>query len=246
LKRLKIASGELTNAPFILEHAQTGLDLILSTGMATLPEVESALAVIAFGYLAPRNTRPSIAAFQEAYQSEQGKALLRQKVTLLHCTTEYPAAIATVNLKAMETLAQAFQLNVGYSDHTSGIVVPIAAVARGALVIEKHFTLDRTMQGPDHQASLTANELKEMVTAIRSVELAIGSGIKAPQPTEIKNSLIARKSLVASAHISKGEVLTVENMTIKRPGTGISPYKYWGLLGHQCQHSYVEGDLIDE
>jgi len=246
LKRLKIASGEITNTPFILEHAQSGLDLILSTGMATLCEIESALAVIAFGYTASVDVPPSMDAFQSAYRSEQGKALLRKRVTLLHCTTEYPAPLSSVNLKAIDTLAQRFQLNVGYSDHTAGIAVSIGAVARGAQVVEKHFTLDKTMQGPDHQASLEPAQLAEMVTSIRAVELALGSGVKRPQLVELKNSLVARKSLVAATNISKGERLSAANIAIKRPGSGMSPNHYWALLGRVCKSSYLEGDLIDE
>lgn len=246
LNKLKIPSGELTNAPFVLEHAQTGLDIILSTGMATLDEVESALAVIAFGYLAIPNLPPSIDAFQAAYLSKKGQVLLRSRVTLLHCTTEYPAALSEINLKAMDTLAQNFELNVGYSDHSEGITVAIAAVARDAQIIEKHFTLDKTMQGPDHKASLNPQQLTEMVTAIRHVEQALGKGVKAPQPSELKNRLIARKSLIAAKNINKGDLITAETLSIKRPGSGMSPYHYWALLGSQYKNSYSEGDLINE
>ena len=244
LKTLKIPSGELTNAPLVLQHAQTGADLIVSTGMATLSEVESALGVIAFGYLAQDNVSPSLDAFQSAYFSEKGQALLKAKVTLLHCTTEYPAPMKDINLKAMDTLAESFKLTVGYSDHSAGISVPIAAVARGANIIEKHFTLDKNMEGPDHKASLEPNELADMVLGIRNIELAIGDGIKGPRPSEIKNKAIARKSLVAAKNIAIGELFSSENLAIKRPGNGVSPYKYWDLLNTQSTKFYREGEVI--
>lgn len=244
LKILKIPSGELTNAPLVLEHARTGCDLIVSTGMATLADVEAALGVIAFGYIEPNDTLPSIDAFQTAYFSEAGQKALQDKVSLLHCTTEYPAPMSDINLRAMETMASAFKLPVGYSDHSAGITVPIAAVALGAVTIEKHFTLDKTMQGPDHKASLEPSELKDMVAAIRNVEQALGDGIKGPRPSEIKNKAIARKSLIASTAIKSGEQFTKENLAIKRPGDGLSPYEYWKLLGGTARKSYQEGDLI--
>ena len=245
LKTLKIPSGELTNAPFVLQHAQTGCDLIVSTGMATLAEVEAALAVIAFGLTQPLNTPPSETAFTQAYVSEVGQAALKAKVTLLHCTTEYPTPVAEVNLKAMQTLATAFGLTVGYSDHTAGITIPIAATAMGAQLIEKHFTLDKTLPGPDHKASLEPDELKAMVQAIRDTEQALGNGIKSPQPSEIKNKAIARKSLVAAKAIQTGEVFTEENLTTKRPGDGLSPYQYWSLLSKPAAQDYAEGELIN-
>lgn len=245
LTTLKIPSGELTNAPFVLEHAKTGCDLIVSTGMATLAEIESALAVIAFGLTKAPESVPSEEAFLQAYASEAGQTALKEKITLLHCTTEYPAPVAEVNLKAMQTLATAFGLTAGYSDHTAGTTIPVAATALGAQLIEKHFTLDNTMSGPDHKASLEPDELKEMVLAIRDVELALGSGLKSPQPSEIKNKSIARKSLVAATNIKAGEEFTAENLTSKRPGDGLSPYLYWSLLGTSAQQDYSEGELIN-
>ena len=176
IETLKIPSGEITNGPFLLAHAQTGKQIILSTGMATLGEVETALGVLAFGYLGALQP-PSLTAFQQAYGSEQGQAVLREKVTLLHCTSEYPTPMENINLRAMDVLQQAFGLSVGYSDHSVGLVVPVAAAARGATVIEKHFTLDRTQQGPDHKVSLEPDELKAMVSGIRDVEKALGQGI---------------------------------------------------------------------
>lgn len=244
LTTLKIPSGELTNAPFVLEHSRIGCDLIVSTGMATLAEVETALGVIAFGLISKADTVPSERAFAEAYASEAGREALKEKVTLLHCTTEYPAPMNEINLRAMQTMATAFGLTLGYSDHSAGITIPIAAAALGAQLIEKHFTLDNTMEGPDHKASLEPNELAAMVQGIRDIEQALGNGIKGPQPSEIKNKPIARKSLVAAAIIRAGDVFTKENLTVKRPGEGLSPYQYWSLLGNTAGRDYAEGELI--
>ena len=246
LTRLKLPSGELTNAPLVLAHARTGCDLIVSTGMATLSEIETALGVIAFGYISGENAKPSIIAFQEAYASDAGQKALKEKVTILHCTTEYPAPIEEINLKAMDTLGRAFNLEAGYSDHSEGIIIPIAAVARGAVLIEKHFTLDRNMEGPDHKASLEPQELEAMVKAIRQIEVALGSSVKTPTISEIKNKAVARKSLVAAIDIQDGEVLTESNLTMKRPGSGLSPYRYWDLLGQKASKAYKVGDLIIE
>uniref|UniRef100_UPI00404784BC N-acetylneuraminate synthase n=1 Tax=Roseivirga sp. TaxID=1964215 RepID=UPI00404784BC len=246
LKRLKIPSGELTNAPLVLEHARTGCDLIVSTGMATLAEIEMALGVIAFGYTAAQHEAPSMTAFQQAYASVMGQKALKEKVTILHCTTEYPAPIAEINLKAMDTLGCAFDLPAGYSDHSEGLTIPIAAVARGAVMIEKHFTLDKNMPGPDHKASLEPDELAAMVKAIRQVELALGSAVKSPTVSEVKNKVVARKSLVASQPIRVGESFSADNLTIKRPGCGMSPYQYWALLERKASHDYQSGELIVE
>ena len=246
LTRLKIPSGEITNAPLVLEHARTGCDLIVSTGMATLSEIEAVLGVIAFGYVADKVAEPSELAFQQAYASEQGQKALKQKVTILHCTTEYPAPMAEINLKAIDTLGRAFELPAGYSDHSAGITISIAAVARGAVLIEKHFTLDQNMEGPDHKASLEPQELTAMITAIRQVEVALGVGVKSPTVSEVKNKAVARKSLVAAKAIQQGEFITEDNLTIKRPGSGMSPYHYWGLLNKLASKSYQAGDLIVE
>lgn len=245
LTRLKLPSGEITNAPLVLEHARTGCDLIVSTGMATLSEIEQVLSVIAFGYINPEGN-PTEEALQTAYFSEQGKKLLKDKVTLLHCTTEYPAPFNDINLNAMNTMKDAFKLEVGYSDHSAGIVVPIAAVAKGAVLIEKHFTVDKTLPGPDHKASLDPIELKEMVDGIRTVEKILGDGIKGPRPSEVKNKAVARKSLVAAKAIAAGELFNTKNLEIKRPGSGINPVKYWHYLNKPSSKSYQLGDLIDE
>lgn len=244
LSKLKISSGDLTNAPFLLQCARLGTGIILSTGMATLAEVEAALGVLAFGFLREENMAPSVEAFQAAYHSSDGQEKLTEKVCLLHCTTEYPAPFDEVNLKAMDTMRSAFDLPVGFSDHTPGIAVALAAVARGAEVIEKHFTLDRNMPGPDHQASLEPRELKELVQGIRQIELALGDGNKIPAPSEIKNRDIARKSLVAIRPINKGMLLTVDNLACKRPGNGMEPIRYWEVLNIKATRDYQKDEQI--
>ena len=239
---LKIPSGEITNAPLLWKIARTGLPVIMSTGMATMAEVETALGVLAFGFL--NREDPTIRRFQEAFGEDEGQRLLQEKVTLLHCTTEYPAPFADVNLRAMDTLAGAFGLRVGYSDHTPGMAVAIAAAARGAAVIEKHFTLDKNLPGPDHQASLEPEEFKAMIRSIREVEAALGSPRKYPAPSELKNREIARKSLVAARPIRQGERFSEENLTGKRPGTGISPLHYWEWLGKVAERDYHPDEVI--
>lgn len=245
LSLLKIPSGEITNAPFLLDHAKTGCNLILSTGMATLDEVEDALGVLAFGLLGHDEQLAGRTAFAAAYGSVEGKKVLREKVTLLHCTTEYPASMDSINLRAMDTLKSSFELPVGYSDHSAGITVPIAAAARGAVVIEKHFTLDRGLPGPDHKASLEPDELIAMVKGIRDVELALGTGEKKPCAIELKNLPQIRKSIVAAKPIASGELFSELNLQIMRPGTGVSPYDYWQLLQLRADKDYGEGELIE-
>jgi N-acetylneuraminate synthase len=243
LKTLKIPSGEITNGPLLLAHAKTNCDLLISTGMATIEEIEEALGVIAFGMLR-YTTPPSRAAFMSAYSSIEGQRIIKKKVTLLHCTSGYPAPLEDINLKAMNTMAQIFGLDIGYSDHSEGIIVPISAVALGAKIIEKHFTLDNTLPGPDHKASLEPHILKEMVVAIRSVETALGDSVKCPRPSELSNRDVSRKSIVAASNITKGEIFTKENITIKRPGTGKCPMAYWDVLGSKCEYEYQIDDII--
>lgn len=243
VRRIKIPSGEITNGPLLLKVARTGLPVILSTGMATLPEVEEALGVLAFGY-ADRRETPSRDLFRDALATGAGQAHLAAKVTLLHCTTEYPTPFEDVNLRAIDTMREAYGLPVGLSDHTTGITVALAAAARGASVIEKHFTIDRTLPGPDHKASLDPQELTALVTGIRQIEIALGSGSKQPAPSERKNIAIARKSLVATVPIKAGQPFTPENLTVKRPGTGISPMDYWASLGHKAHHDYDADEPI--
>lgn len=240
---LKVPSGEITNGPLLLKMAKTNKPIIMSTGMSNLAEVEMALAILAFGYLGLEE-EPTIKGFQKAYSTKDGQKLLQAKVTLLHCTTEYPAPIRDVNLKMMDTLFHAFNLPVGYSDHTEGITVPIAAVARGAQVIEKHFTLDKNMPGPDHKASLEPFELKQMVHSIREVEFSIGNSLKKPSLSELDNKEVIRKSLVAAKDIKEGEIFTEQNLTVKRPGNGISPTKIWEYLGERATKDYSEDEMI--
>lgn len=241
LDTIKVSSGDLTNAPFLLEIGRVARKVILSTGMSSLAEVEGALGVLAFA-MTPQDRPLGPAAFAAAYASSTGQSALRQAVTLLHCTTEYPAPIGEVNLRGMDTLAAAFGLPVGYSDHTEGIHVPIAAVARGAVLIEKHFTLDKSLPGPDHRASLDPVELAEMVAAVRDIEAALGDGIKRPTPAEIANRVAARKSLVAAAPVRKGQPLV---LATKRPGNGVSPFLYWAMQGKPASRDYEVDDLID-
>ena len=244
LPRIKIGSGELTNGPLLLEIARFGRPVILSTGMGTLGEVEQALSVLAYGCTHDGQKPPTATDLQRAFASEEGQRALETFVTLLHCVTEYPASVETVNLRAMDTLAQAFDLPVGLSDHTRGIAVPIAAVARGTTLIEKHFTLDRTLPGPDHKASLEPNELCDMVQGIREVEAALGDSVKAPTEPEWKNRPVVRKSLVATQSIDKGETFTEENLGVKRPGDGLSPMRYWELLGTQAPAAIKSGEQV--
>jgi N-acetylneuraminate synthase len=244
LRRIKLPSGEITNAPYVLACARSGLDIIVSTGMASLSDIEQTLGIIAFGLTVGTNQNPTPLAFSRAYFSAEGQQALKDKVTLLHCTTEYPTPPCDVNLKAMDTMAQAFPCPIGYSDHSEGIVVPIAAAARGARVLEKHFTLDRKLPGPDHWASLEPHELKEMVNGIRKVEQVLGDGIKGPRPSELKNVNVARKSLVVAKPIKKGELFNEQNLTIKRPGNGVSPMDYWKFIGSAAEKDYEADEVI--
>lgn len=244
LRRLKLGSGDLTNAPLLLLAAQTGKPLIISSGMATLAEVETALGVLAFGYTASKDAAPSSEAFRSAFDSEAGQLALRSRVTLLHCTTEYPAPVADVNLKVMDTLRSAFGLSVGYSDHTVGTVVSIAAVARGAAVLEKHLTLDRNLPGPDQKASIEPDELAGLVADIRRIEAALGDGVKRLAPSERGNRRVARKSLVALKPIALGELFGPHNISAKRPGGGLDPLEYWNLLGRPAPRPFDEDEAI--
>lgn len=243
VSELKLASGEITNSELLLRAAQSKKPIILSTGMSTLGEIEAALAVLAFGYLS-LSERPGQTAFHAAFCSNAGQQELRERVTLLHCTTEYPAPFAAVNLRAMTSLALAFGLRVGISDHTPGIAVPLAAVAMGATMVEKHFTLDRHLPGPDHKASLEPDELAKMIEGIRQVEQALGSPLKRPAHCELNNRQIARRSLVATRPIGRGEMFSEQNLGAKRPGGGMSPMLYWDLIGSQARREYQADELI--
>ncbi len=216
----KVPSGEITNLPYLRKIGALGKPVIISTGMADMNEIEAAINTVV-----EAGTKPD-------------------KITVLHCNTEYPTPMGDVNLRAMNSIKNKFCVPVGYSDHTLGIEIPIAAVALGAKVIEKHFTLDKTMEGPDHRASLEPPELKAMVVAIRNIEIAMGDGVKAPSPSEAKNKPIARKSIVASKDIAIGDIFNEDNITVKRPGTGISPMKWNEIMGTKARKNYQEDDLI--
>jgi len=242
LPLLKIPSGEITNGPLLLEYAQASRNLVLSTGMSTLEEIKIALSVLAFGLL--RGQPPNRNAFDRAFDSKEGQDALRERLTLLHCTTQYPAPITSVNLKALTSLKEVFGLRVGYSDHTSGGVVACAAVALGARVIEKHFTLDKTLSGPDHAASLEPQELRQMIENVRMVEQSLGDGEKRPDAVEAENLPVARKSLVAAQAIARGELLSSDNVAVKRPGTGRSPMEYWDVIGCRSDKPYELDEFL--
>jgi N-acetylneuraminate synthase len=218
----KIPSGEITNLPYLRKIGSIGKPIIISTGMATLGEIEDAIGVLELS------------------------GTVRENITVLHCTTEYPAPIDEVNLNAMVTIGKAFKVKYGYSDHTEGIEIPLAAVAMGASVIEKHFTLDKNMIGPDHKASLSPGELRDMVAGIRKIELSLGDGIKIPSAGEIKNKVAARKSIVASKNIRQGELFTIDNITVKRPGDGISPMHWDQILGRQAKRNFARDEQIEQ
>lgn len=215
----KIPSGEITNYPYLVEIAKTKKDIILSTGMSTMKEVDDAISLL----------------------KNNGAG----EITLLHCTTNYPTPMRDVNLNAMITLREHCRCAVGYSDHTQSIEVPIAAVAMGATVIEKHFTLDHRMKGPDHIASLEPDELAEMVSAIRNIELALGDGVKRPSQSELVNIDVVRKSVVASTHIKLGDIFTEDNLTTKRPGIGINPMRWNEIIGQRAKRDFKEDELIE-
>jgi N-acetylneuraminate synthase len=239
---LKIGSGEITNGPLLLEFAKSKRKLILSTGMSNEAEVQDALSVLAFGLIGGND--PSPASFRGAFESVAGKTALQKYVTVLHCTTEYPAPYESVNLNAMLHLQEIFNLRVGYSDHTPGTLISPVAVALGAEVIEKHITIDKNMPGPDHQASLNPEEFSEMVRNVRNIEEALGVKEKVAQPAERGNLSVARKSLVAKIPIKQGEKYSDRNVTAKRPAIGRSPMDYWNLMGEASPRNYDEDDFI--
>lgn len=230
---MKVPSGEITNLPYLRAIARAGIPVILSTGMSSLHEVQDAIDILIGNHplaAAPGEVNPTFLSLHD--------------ITVLHCTTQYPAPIADVNLLAMPALAASLGVKTGYSDHTQGIEIPIAAAALGATVIEKHFTLDRNLPGPDHKASLEPGELKEMVQAIRKVELSLGSPLKRATNSEIPNITVARKSIVAARNIKKGEIFTEENITVKRPGNGISPMRWDEIIGTPASKDYLADQLI--
>lgn len=241
---IKIPSGDLTFGPMLLAAGESGQRVILSTGMGNLEEIRDALAVLAYGRLNPGKPA-NLAVMHQHLESDAAKVALCDFVTVMQCVTQYPCPASYANLAAMDTIRDTFGLPVGYSDHTLGIAVPIAAVARGACMIEKHVTLDRTMEGPDHAASLEPGEFAEMVAAIHDVEVAIGDGVKQANATEIENIAVARRSLVAARAIGVGEPLVADMLTAKRPGTGLSPMQYWDVLGQPAPRDYVIDEAIE-
>lgn len=244
MSTIKIPSGEVTNLPFVLDIGRKAKDVILSTGMCTMKEIETALKVLAFSFDPSTSARFPSRTELATPLTDIERSLLTGRVTVLQCTTEYPAPIAEANLRAMLSIRDEFGLAVGYSDHTLGSTAAITAVALGATMIEKHFTLDKNQAGPDHRASLEPDELKSYVHAIRDVASSLGDGVKAPSASERKNIDIARKSIVAAQRIRKGETLSVDNMTFKRPGTGRQPAEFFDLLGTPASRDYEEDEQI--
>jgi N-acetylneuraminate synthase len=241
LTRIKLGSGDLTNAPLLLAAARSGAQIILSTGMGSMSEVEEALGVLAFGLMRadePRTRTDFAAALHDPLAWDR----LREWVMLLHCTTEYPAAVADTNLRAMTTMHSAFGVRVGYSDHTEGTAVSIAAIALGAEVLEKHFTLDRSLPGPDHAASLEPAELSALVREVRAVEAALGTGIKQPGASELANRNVARKSLHIAHDLPEGHKLETRDLSVMRPGNGRSPLEMWDVIGTSLKRSFVSGE----
>lgn len=246
VETIKLGSGELTNAPLLIDAARSGRNLILSTGMATLSDIEDAMGVLAWSLRATNDSAPSRAAFHRAWLDPAARTAVRERVTLLHCTSEYPAPVADVNLCAMQTIRSAFDLRVGLSDHTKGLTVALAAVALGATVIEKHFTLDKTLEGPDHQASMDPEELRALVSGVRDVEAAMGTSIKVPSAAEVATAAIARKSVVAARSIAAGAEIQRADLTVKRPGTGRSPLDLFDMVGRRASRAYEPDEVVDE
>ena len=238
----KVPSGELTNGPLLWQFARQGRPLVVSTGMATMAEVEQALAVIAHAFNAEAEPA-DVTEVWRGWSDPAWRASLQGRVTLLHCTSQYPTPMQECNLRAMDTL-RAFGFMVGYSDHTEGILIPIAAVARGATIIEKHFTLDRAMPGPDHKASLEPAELSEMIRQIRNLQLALGDGAKCPQPSEWNTRQAARQHVVAARNIAAGTLLSRKDLTTARSGGGLPAIELWGLVGGTAVNAYAAGEPL--
>lgn len=241
----KVPSGEITNGPLLWMFAKTNRPLILSTGMSTLSEVEQALAIINHANQSQSEPK-SIEEVWKLWSHAQYRESLRKRVILLHCTSQYPTPYDEVNLKCMDTLSSAFELSVGYSDHTQGLLIPIAAVARGAKVIEKHFTINRNLIGPDHLSSLEPDELREMVRNIRNLEVAIGSGIKSPQPSEWNTKDSSRQQIIALKNINAGSKISKEDLGTARCGYGLVPTDIWKLIGKKSSRDYLIGEIIQE
>jgi len=242
LDTIKIGSGELSNGPMLLQIAQSGKNTVLSTGMSTVADIRCALNILAHGYSRPKSENPL--PYTQLLATPPDLSILRNKVVLLHCTTEYPCPETSVNLLAMRDLAQQFELPVGLSDHSEGILASTSAVSLGACVIEKHFTLDKNQNGPDHCASLNPAEFSALVKGIRSVERMLGNGVKQPDPVELQNKKVVRKHIVAACDIKQGELFTEHNLTCKRTPSGISPFSFWELLGKPAGKDYAINEEI--
>lgn len=243
-KVIKVGSGDFDNYPLLIAIASRGVEVILSTGMATLGEIEMSLGALAFGYLAGARETPSIEAFWAAFGTAEARDVLAQKVTILHCTTEYPAPPESLNLRAIPLIARAFGVPVGFSDHSQGDAAAIAALTLGATVLEKHVTLDRSLPGPDHKASMEPDEFARMVTKLKATKTALGDGIKRVQQAEIANKKIARKSPVAARAIRAGDVITEEDITLKRTVGGGPAADYYRFLGQPATRDYEADDVI--
>jgi N-acetylneuraminate synthase len=246
---VKIASGDLTFAPLLVEAARSGLPTVLSTGMADLDEIGRALGFLAFGYaLHDGGVDPDAtpdADLRERLLADPGmKAVLARRVTVLHCTTQYPAPVESLNLRAMTTIAEAFELPVGYSDHSLGVTASTAAVALGAVVIEKHFTLDTTLEGPNHAASLDPDALRDFISALRDTETALGSPVKECQPVERANREVVRRSLVAARTIAAGATIAADDLECRRPASGRSAFEFWDVVGTTAARDYQAGDYV--
>lgn len=241
---VKIGSGDFDNYPLLITLARCGVDVILSTGMSTLGEIEISLGALAFGYLAPMTAPPSIEAFLEAFGSTEARHVLAERVTVLHCTTEYPAPTESLNLRVISTIRQAYGVRVGFSDHSEGQDAALAALVLGATMLEKHITLDQTMTGPDHKASMEPAAFGNMVRALRRLEVALGDGVKRMMAAEASNKGIARKSPVAARAIRAGEIFTEENITLKRTRGGAPAGQYYRLLGQKAAHDLAEDNII--
>jgi N-acetylneuraminate synthase len=244
MKIIKVPSGEITNGPFLLEIARTGRKVILSTGMSTIDDIRCALGVLAFGQ-STNGMQPSMQAFEDAFESEAGQAALKKNVSILQCTSAYPTPLDQANIKAISTLKDTFELRTGFSDHTKGTIASLAAVALGADVIEKHFTLDRALPGPDHKASLEPDELCRLFLNIRDVEKSLGTGEKVQQPAEVDTANVARKSLFTTRAIAKGKVFSDDALVAQRPGDGVSPMRYWDEIGTTAKRSYQIGEKYE-
>ncbi len=242
VKKIKIPSGEISNLPFIWKIAKKDKPIIMSTGMSDLSEIENAVATIFHS----QNNDKEPSSMDEILEicKKEISYTLNSNLSLLHCTSQYPAPLDELNLNCIEMLSEKFGLNVGYSDHSDGIEVSLAAVAKGAKIIEKHFTLDKNLQGPDHKASLEPNELKNMIDGIRKIERALGNNIKRVQNSELDTQTAARQQLIASKPIKKGDIFKSDDFSTRRCGTGIAPFVKWELIGKPSNHDYEEGDLI--